>query len=224
MGRWPPRARRKLRPASAWSTWSKPAPGQNASESRTEGLFLRHPEHTMAISVVMPALELTQESGKLLAWRKKEGESVSKGEPLLEVETDKAVVEIEGPGDGILAGVRAHEGAVIPVGQTIAWIVRPGEQPPTEAATVEAGDKVTVGPARPASAAPQPHAQTTPQTAAAAPRLSPKARRLAKEHGVEISLLRGSGPDGEILAEGVLAFVESKGGPATRPPPARTKH
>ena len=56
----------------------------------------------MAISVVMPALEMAQETGKLLAWRKKEGEAVKKGEPLLEIETDKAVVEIEAPGDGFL--------------------------------------------------------------------------------------------------------------------------
>src|SRR5713101_8339326 len=126
MDRWPPRERPRLRPASAWSRWLKPAPGRNASESRTEGFFLRHPKHPMAISVVMPALELTQESGKLLAWRKKEGDTVSKGEPLLEIETDKAVVEIESPGDGILAGVTARVGAVIPVGETIAWLVAPG--------------------------------------------------------------------------------------------------
>ena len=83
----------------------------------------------MAISVVMPALEMAQETGKLLAWRKKEGERVSKGEPLLEIETDKAVVEVEAPGDGILAGITADVGAVIPVGETIAWLVAPGENP-----------------------------------------------------------------------------------------------
>src|SRR5256885_13478047 len=64
----------------------------------------------MAISVVMPALEMAQENGKLLAWRKKEGERVIKGEPLLEIETDKAVVEVEAPGDGILAGITAGVG------------------------------------------------------------------------------------------------------------------
>src|SRR5207237_10145131 len=83
----------------------------------------------MAISVVMPALEMAQETGKLLAWRKKEGESVRKGEPLLEIETDKAVVEVEAPGDGLLAGVSAEVGAVIPVGETIAWMGAPGEKP-----------------------------------------------------------------------------------------------
>src|SRR6266516_1068275 len=84
----------------------------------------------MAISVVMPALEMAQDTGKLLSWRKQEGDRVRTGEPLLEIETDKAVVEIEAPGDGILAAITAHEGAVIPVGQTIAWLVQPGEAPP----------------------------------------------------------------------------------------------
>src|SRR5512137_1209562 len=105
----------------------------------------------MAISVVMPALEMAQETGKLVAWRKKEGESVAKGEPLLEVETDKAVLEIEAPADGILAGVKVEEGAVVPVGQTIAWIVNPGEAPPPDAAVDSSGRAVTAA-ARPAAA------------------------------------------------------------------------
>jgi pyruvate/2-oxoglutarate dehydrogenase complex dihydrolipoamide acyltransferase (E2) component len=107
----------------------------------------------MAISVVMPALEMAQESGKLVAWRKKEGESVIKGETLLEVETDKAVMEIEAPGDGVLAGVKVQEGAVVPVGQTIAWIVRPGEVPPPETSPTESGRRMDAVPARPSTAA-----------------------------------------------------------------------
>ena len=87
----------------------------------------------MAISVVMPALELAQDTGQLLAWRKKEGDRVTKGEPLAEIETDKAVVEIESPGDGILAAISAREGDVVPVGRTIAWLVSPGESPPENA-------------------------------------------------------------------------------------------
>src|SRR6266404_4545680 len=86
----------------------------------------------MAFSVVMPALEMAQETGKLIAWRKKEGDRVSKGEPLLEIETDKAVMEVEAPADGILAGITGVAGSDIPVGQTIAWIVEPGEKPPAE--------------------------------------------------------------------------------------------
>ena len=86
----------------------------------------------MAFSVVMPALEMAQETGKLIAWRKQEGDRVTKGEPLLEIETDKAVMEVEAPADGILAGVTGSIGTDIPVGRTIAWIVAPGEKVPTE--------------------------------------------------------------------------------------------
>src|SRR5438876_2918785 len=89
----------------------------------------------MATSIVMPALEMAQETGKIVSWLKKEGDTVSKGEILLEVETDKAVVEIEATADGVLAGVKSKEGDVVPVGVTIAWIVAPGETPPADAPT-----------------------------------------------------------------------------------------
>jgi pyruvate dehydrogenase E2 component (dihydrolipoamide acetyltransferase) len=159
----------------------------------------------MAISVVMPALEMAQETGKLLAWRKKEGERVTKGEPLLEIETDKAVVEIEAPADGILAGVRSEVGAVVPVGETIAWIVAPGEKPPVASgATIPTGRTKTEA-AKPAAAA----APATESTASANMSISPKARRLAKELAVDIAQIRGTGPDGAITSEDVQAAKAS---------------
>jgi pyruvate dehydrogenase E2 component (dihydrolipoamide acetyltransferase) len=165
----------------------------------------------MAISVVMPALEMAQENGKLLAWRKKEGESVSKGEPLLEIETDKAVVEVEAPGDGILAGVTADVGAVIPVGETIAWLVAPGEKPPGKATTAAPAARATSA-TQAAAAAP---AQARPAAAAgAAAQISPKARRLAKELGVDIAQIQGTGPDGTITSEDVQAAANAKGAAA----------
>ena len=96
----------------------------------------------MAMSVVMPALEMAQETGKLVSWKKKAGDQVKKGEMLLEVETDKAVVEIEAAGDGVLGGVTAKEGDVVPVGQTIAWLLKPGEQPPSNVAPTQTGRKM----------------------------------------------------------------------------------
>ncbi|HET9130778.1 MAG TPA: biotin/lipoyl-containing protein, partial [Terriglobia bacterium] len=66
----------------------------------------------MAFSVVMPALEMAQETGKIISWLKKEGDAITKGQPLLEVETDKAVVEVEAGADGVLAGVKSKEGDV----------------------------------------------------------------------------------------------------------------
>lgn len=173
--------------------------------SQAEGLVLSSSPHTMAFSVVMPALELAQETGKLVAWLKKEGDRVTKGEPLLEVETDKAVVEIEAPADGILAGVNAQEGAVIPVGETIAWIVLPGEVPPTVVKPSSASTRVSTESARPSAETPVPRKRTE-----AGAKISPKARRLAREHGVDIGRLSGSGPGGEILASDVLALVESQ--------------
>jgi pyruvate dehydrogenase E2 component (dihydrolipoamide acetyltransferase) len=162
----------------------------------------------MAISVVMPALEMAQETGKLISWLKKEGDSVAKGEPLLEIETDKAVMEIESPADGVLAGVKAQPGADVPVGRTIAWIVRPGEVPPAEEVVATSGRKTTavVPSVGPTSASVNQGAQSAAQTL----KVSPKARRLANQRGVNLSDVRGSGPGGEILASDILAVAESK--------------
>jgi pyruvate dehydrogenase E2 component (dihydrolipoamide acetyltransferase) len=170
----------------------------------------------MAISVVMPALEMAQETGKLVSWKKKAGDQVKKGEMLLEVETDKAVVEIEAAGDGVLGGVTAKEGDVVPVGQTIAWLLKPGEQPPTNVAAAQTGRKMEATPAAAAVAAP---AAPEPVSAAGA-RISPKARRLAREHGVDIATLKGSGPGGEILAEDIMKASSASAAPAA--PPAAT--
>ena len=168
----------------------------------------------MAISVVMPALEMAQETGKLVSWKKKSGDQVKKGEMLLEVETDKAVVEIEAQGDGILGGVTAKEGDVVPVGQTIAWLLKPGEQPPANVASAQTGRKMDSAPAATAAAA----APAAPEpVSAAGARISPKARRLAREHGVDIATLRGSGPGGEILAEDIMKAASPTSPPSAAP-------
>jgi pyruvate dehydrogenase E2 component (dihydrolipoamide acetyltransferase) len=171
----------------------------------------------MAHSIVMPALEMAQETGKLITWRKKEGDTIAKGEPLLDVETDKAVVEIEAPADGILAGLKAREGDVIPVGQTIGWIVAPGEKLPVEEVSAASGRRMEAK-AAPAAAAGGPAAPVSAPAVSA--RISPKARRLARERGVDLARVRGSGSEGEILAEDILAFVAS-GGVAVAPAPAK---
>lgn len=151
----------------------------------------------MAVSVVMPALEMAQETGKLISWLKNEGEQVRKGDMLLEIETDKAVVEVEAATDGVLAGITAKPGDVIQVGRTIAWLLKPGEAVPSEAPT-----NVPTG-------------RTT--------RISPKARKLAQEKGVDITRVTGTGPGGEILAEDILAAsgsVHSVGADLQVGPPA----
>ena len=163
----------------------------------------------MAVSVVMPALEMAQESGKVISWRKREGEKVAKGEPLLEVETDKAVVEVESPGDGILSAISAREGAVIPVGQTIAWLLAPGEAAPVVTAPTQTGRRTDS--ATPGTAAASAAISTASAPASTETRMSPKARRLAREHGVDVTRLRGSGPGGEVLAEDILKAAQGAG-------------
>ena len=159
----------------------------------------------MAVSVVMPALEMAQETGKLVSWLKKEGEQVRKGEMLLEIETDKAVVEVEAAVDGTLAGITAEPGDVIRVGKTIAWLLQPGEsipatpvqQPPNARRTEEARTPVDV-------------VTSVLDHGRQRARVSPKARRLAQEHRVDLATLTGSGAGGEILAEDILAHVNSR--------------
>jgi len=163
----------------------------------------------MAFSVVMPALEMAQETGKLIAWRKKEGDRVTKGEPLLEIETDKAVVEVEAPADGILAGIKASEGSDIPVGQTIAWIVAPGEKPPVETESTAPAARASSHAKAESSPVVATPASSSAQASAPSAKISPKARRLAKEMGVDLATVRASGPGGEILASDVQAAASA---------------
>jgi pyruvate dehydrogenase E2 component (dihydrolipoamide acetyltransferase) len=147
----------------------------------------------MATEVIMPALGLAQETGKVLRWLKAEGESVAKGEPLLEVETDKVTVEVEAPAEGILGGLRAGEGDDVPVGQPVAFVLAPGESAPEPAAVTPAPRATEAEPAE-ASAEPKPGPKARRRLA------SPKARRLAREQGIEVDSVTGSGPHGSVLA------------------------
>lgn len=169
----------------------------------------------MPISVVMPALEMAQDTGKLVAWRKREGESVTKGEILLEVETDKAVVEVEALADGVLAGVKAAPGDVIPVGQTIAWILSNGESVPTAEQPSRTAGAAAPAASTSTAAATKPAQES--RSAAGRVRISPKARRIAQERGVDLTRVNGSGPDGEILVEDVLAAQSSAAATTAQP-------
>ena len=141
----------------------------------------------MPTNVIMPALELAQETGKVLHWLKAPGDLVRKGESIVEIETDKVTVEIEAPASGILSDVTARAGDVVPVGQAIALIVAPGE------AASPLARKVTE----------QEHSTAAAVPAARLAAASPKARRLAAERGRDVSALRGSGPGGAVLAADV---------------------
>jgi len=156
----------------------------------------------MAVSIVMPALEMAQETGKIISWLKKEGDSIAKGEAIAEIETDKVVLELEATADGVLAGVTAAPGDVVQVGKTIAWIVAPGERPPVEAETSAPAARTMTGtPVAPPAASSAPGSRQEVAEAKA----SPKARRMAKELGVDLTKVRGTGPGGTISGEDVEA-------------------
>jgi pyruvate dehydrogenase E2 component (dihydrolipoamide acetyltransferase) len=170
----------------------------------------------MATDVIMPALGMAQEKGTLVNWLKAEGDSVKKGEPLMEVETDKAAVEIEAPASGILANVTASAGDEIPVGQKIAVILAPGEASRTMQKTKPVLDQDPLprplpkgegrGEGRRAASRPTAPAEPAAQTRHVGERVaaSPAAKRIAKEKNINLASLKGSGPDGSVVAEDVL--------------------
>ncbi len=156
----------------------------------------------MAKDVVMPALGMAQETGTLIQWLKAAGDQVRKGEPLMEIETDKATVEIEAPASGILAGVTAQAGDVVPVGQRIALILAPGEKEP-RAEQRPSGARSADEAQTPPASSPQSTSTPLPVTA------TPVAARLAAEHNLDLAQIRPQG--GQVRKEDVLAFLNGNG-------------
>jgi pyruvate dehydrogenase E2 component (dihydrolipoamide acetyltransferase) len=165
----------------------------------------------MVTKVLMEALSPTMEEGKLLTWLKKEGDQVSNGDVLAEVETDKAVMELQARGAGVLRRIVAAEGATVEVGSVVGIIADPGEELPDlpQAGAPRArptADKAAAaaGPAAAAPAAPPPAAAPAPAAAGGGRiKASPLARRMASERGLDLSRLAGSGPGGRIVKRDV---------------------
>jgi len=172
----------------------------------------------------MPALGVAQEKGTLLNWLKAEGQSVTKGEPLMEVETDKATVEIEAPASGILTNVIASPGDEVPVGNRIAVILAPGEvATPAALHQHPLPQGEGTGEGRPVTSTPTPPAEPAASTAPDGGRLlaSPAAKRIAREKGIDLAMLHGSGPEGSILAEDVLRAAPEETSPHVEPSGAK---
>jgi pyruvate dehydrogenase E2 component (dihydrolipoamide acetyltransferase) len=159
----------------------------------------------MATEVILPRLGQGMESGTIVRWLKSEGEPVEKGEPLFELDTDKVTQEVEAEADGVLLKIAVAEGEV-PVGQTVAFIGSEGEDVP-EAVAASAPQEEVQEEAKP-SKEPEPAPTQERQEASIASgngriKASPLARRMARERGIELSGIRGTGPDGRIVAEDV---------------------
>jgi pyruvate dehydrogenase E2 component (dihydrolipoamide acetyltransferase) len=181
----------------------------------------------MATKVHMEALSPTMEEGRLVKWTKKEGDAVKSGDTLAEVETDKAVMELVARADGQLLKVMVNEGTTVPVGNVVAWIGKPGEKV-DGAGSQTAGTgspEPGAGAAKPAPAAAPKAAPTAPapvpvaaQADAARVKASPLAKRIAKDAGVDLKLVQGSGPGGRVVKRDV------EGAPAATPTVPRTTH
>lgn len=169
--------------------------------------------------VIMPKMGDAMTEGKVLAWRKRVGEPVQKGEPIAEIETDKVNVDIEAEEAGTLLDIVVAEGQSAPVGARIAVIGAPGEARERPEAPTPAPRPAAPAPPAPA-APPAPRAGTVPRSAEARVKASPLARRLADERGVDLSQVSGTGPEGRITKEDVEAFLASPGpgAPAAGPP------
>jgi len=152
----------------------------------------------------MEALSPTMEEGRLVKWTKHEGDPVKSGDTLAEVETDKAVMELVARADGNLIKVMVPEGTTVPVGNIVAWIGKPGEKVDGDGAAAPApkGAPAAAAPAAKPTPAPAPARVSPPPSPAAAPadaarvKASPLAKRIAKEAGVDLKLVQGSGPGG----------------------------
>ncbi len=164
----------------------------------------------MPVEVIMPKVDMDMASGTITTWHAAEGEKVEKGAPLFDIETDKAAMEVESPGSGILRSPAA-EGSAVPIGRTVAWLCAEGEEagPPPE----------NTGGASIAAGAPEPEEPNAPEPAPAhaapmrapgpdRPRATPFARSLARAAGLDLADIPGSGPCGRIQRDDVRALLD----------------
>ena len=157
----------------------------------------------MPTQVFMEALSPTMEEGRVVKWHKQEGDAVKAGDTLAEVETDKAVMDLVARADGVLRQVAVAEGQTVPVGSVVAVIAAPGETvaapspPPAPAQPSGGGMREAAGAVR--AAAPAPVVAPAGVSETGRVKASPLAKRIAKEAGVDLKLVTGSGPGGRVV-------------------------
>jgi pyruvate dehydrogenase E2 component (dihydrolipoamide acetyltransferase) len=175
----------------------------------------------MPVEVILPKVDMDMETGKISTWHVKDGDTVKKGQPLFEIETDKAAMEIEAPADGVVASL-APVATDIPVGKAVAYILAPGEKAPATSSAPRSSLGAPSPPCGEGNAVASPSATITgagtpipsPQSGegprsggevSSRPRATPLARRLARQHALKLESLSGSGPRGRITAQDVKA-------------------
>src|SRR4051794_693351 len=177
----------------------------------------------VASEVILPRLGQGMEAGTIVRWLKSEGDTVEKGEPLFELDTDKVTQDVEAEASGVLLKIVVPEGEV-PVGTAVAYVGEKGESVPEAPQQVsDTADAVSD------TREPEPAEEKEPEPAAVAAagnggriKASPLARRIARERGIDLAALSGTGPEGRIVAEDVeragLAPAPAEPAPAAAPP------
>jgi pyruvate dehydrogenase E2 component (dihydrolipoamide acetyltransferase) len=177
----------------------------------------------MATEVFIPKVDMVMETATFVEWLKNEGEQVEKGQPLFVILTDKAAMEIEAPASGTLAGIKALPDEVLPVSETIAFILEPGEELPERIMPATPAQAISVEktstPAEPLSALPAQDDITSPISGDGYQkvRATPVARRLATKLGVDLRRISGRGPKGRIHKADVLLAAENQAADTTSP-------
>jgi pyruvate dehydrogenase E2 component (dihydrolipoamide acetyltransferase) len=169
----------------------------------------------MAVAVQLPALSPTMKDGRITKWLKNEGDKITSGTEIAELETDKSNLAIEAYDDGILLKIVVKAGDSAPVGSTIAWIGKAGEAipatpPPATAPAAAVAPAPVAQAAAPAKAAPVVAEPVAPPAPAGRLRASPLAKRVAETQGVDLNGVQGSGPNGRIVRRDVEAALEKK--------------
>ena len=169
----------------------------------------------MPSEVILPRVDMDMATGKISKWFVESGATVVKGQPLFEIETDKAAMEIEAPASGTIRDLAVASAGDIPVGSVVAWIYRDGEgsaapstapNPVVEAGSGQADDQASHPPSLEIFGEARPPTLSLASAAEPSrPRATPMARRLAREHGVDLAALRGTGPRGRIQARDIVA-------------------
>ena len=165
----------------------------------------------MATEVIMPKVDMVMETGTFVEWLKNEGEHVSKGDPLFTIMTDKAAIDVEAPGEGVLAGLKAKLDDIIPVTEVIAYLLGPGEALPVE--TVIQPQAVVTTSTPPTTEAVQvlePATTVVEVVGLDKVRATPVARRMAEDLGVDLAQVQGRGPGGRIHKADILAYQEEQ--------------
>jgi pyruvate dehydrogenase E2 component (dihydrolipoamide acetyltransferase) len=157
----------------------------------------------MAYEMILPKVDMDQETGTIVEWKKNNGDEVKEGEIILVIETDKVAIDVEAPASGILQGITSKPGDTLPIATVIAYILKPGEEMPAATKSAPAASppaKTLIPAAQPAPPAP----------AAEAPaQATPIAQKMAADLGVDLSSVTGSGAQGKITKEDVKAAAES---------------